>query len=80
MNEGLKFHLTKHCYIRLSERNLNAEDVKAVVRSSSDVKHLKTGMHGGKLSRFRKTADGKTLVVVAEIRHKECWVATAYYE
>jgi hypothetical protein len=44
------------------------------------MRFLKKGTHGGKLSRFRKTSRGKTLVVIAEIRNRECWIATAYYE
>ena len=30
--------------------------------------------------KFKKTVDGKTLVVVAEVKKSECWLATAYYE
>jgi len=63
----------------LGERNLNGEDVKAVVRSPAETKVLK-GRNGGKVIRFKKTAGGKTLVVIAEIRHEECWIMTAYYE
>jgi hypothetical protein len=59
---------------------LSAEDVKAVVRSPSERTVLKTGRNGGKVTRLKKTAGNKTLVVIAEIRHEECWIMTAYYE
>jgi hypothetical protein len=80
MNAGLNFNLTRHFCIRLTERHLNADDVKAVVRSSFGQKFLKRGIHGGKLSRFSQTEGGRTLVVIAEIKGGECWIATAYYE
>ena len=38
------------------------------------------GAHGGKRWKFKKTEQGRTLVVVAEVKNKDCWLATAYYE
>ena len=38
------------------------------------------GMHGGKRWKFKKSVDGRALVVVAEIRNNDCWLLTAYYE
>jgi len=80
MKSGLTFYLTKHFRIRLAERFLNADDVKAVIHSSSERRFLKIGVHGGKLSRYRKTAGGRTLLAVAEIKGGKCWIVTAYYE
>ena len=80
MGKKYNFILTKHCELRLDQRCLSLENVKNVVRYSKEVKVLNRGKHGGLLKKFRKSADDKTLVVVAEIRNKTCWLATAFYE
>ena len=35
---------------------------------------LRADARGAPLKKFRKTVDGKTLVVVAEINGKDCWL------
>ena len=64
---------------RMAERGISLEDAKNVVCYASKEKRLQKGPNGGILSKFKKT-DGKTLVVLAEIRNNNCWLATAYYE
>ena len=76
----MKFHLTRHQALRLAERQLSLEDVKNVVKYSDSEQILNRGNHGGNLKKLWKTVNEKTLVVVAEIKREECWLATAYYE
>ena len=64
----MNFHITKHLRIRMAERGLNLENLKSVIRSPGSVQQLQKGQHGGRLKRFRKTVDSKTLVAVAEIK------------
>jgi hypothetical protein len=74
------FHVTKHQALRLSERDLSLENVKNVVRYPDSVENLSRGRHGGSLKKLKKKVEDKTLVVVAEIKRTDCWLATAYYE
>jgi hypothetical protein len=74
------FQITKHQALRLAERDLSLENVKNVVRYPDSVEELRRGGHGGSLKRFKKMVDEQTLVVIAEIKRTECWLATAYYE
>lgn len=74
-----RFHQTKHQALRVSERDLSLEDMKNVVNYPNETFALRLGIHGGRISKFRKTVDGKTLVVVAEIKGKECWLLTGYF-
>jgi hypothetical protein len=76
----VRFHVTKHQALRLSERDLSLENVKNVVRYPDSSESLNHGRHGGSLKRFKKTVDEKTLVVDAKIKRNDCWLATAYYE
>jgi len=76
----MKFYNTKHFCLRLSERSLSLENVKNVISYYDSVERLNRGKHGGFLKKFKKTVDHKTLVVVAEIKNNDCWLATAYYE
>ena len=80
MAASLRFHVTKHAALRFMERGVSLESAKDVVKYSKQVEKLQSGHNGGTLKRFRKTADGKTLVVVAEVKDKDCWIATAYYD
>ena len=62
------------------ERELSSEHAKNVVRYSSEKTMMRPGIRGGKIYRYKKTEDGRTLVVVAEVRNNEFWIMTAYYE
>jgi len=45
-----RFHVTKHASLRIAERGLSLESMKSVIlSSSSDVKLLNRGPHGGHL-------------------------------
>ncbi len=74
-----RFHGTRHAAQRLAERGISEEDLKAVVRDPASYENLRPGRHGGTIRKMRK-ADGRTLVVVAEIKGREAWLLTAYYE
>jgi hypothetical protein len=76
----VRFHITQHQALRLAERDLSLENVKNVVRYSDSTENLSRGRHGGNLKRFKKMVDNQTLVVIAELKRGECWLATAYYE
>lgn len=80
MAKKLRFHVTHHAALRISERGLSLEEMKNVIIYSKDVTVLSPGQNGGKLKRFKKTTDGKTLVVVAEMKGLDCWIATGFYE
>lgn len=53
--------------------------MKAVVHSPTSHEDLRPGRHGGTIRKMRK-ANRRTLVVVAEIKGREAWLLTAYYE
>jgi len=74
-----RFHQTKHQALRVSERDLSLEDMKNVVGYPDGDEFLRKGLHGGRVCKFRKTVAGKTLVVVAEIKGKECWLLTGFF-
>jgi len=74
-----RFHGTRHAAQRLAERGISEEDLKAVARSPASYENLRRGRHGGVIRRFRK-ANGRALIVVAEIKHDEAWILTAFYE
>lgn len=74
-----RFHGTRHAALRLQERGISEEYLKAVIRSPASQEDLRRGRHGGMVRKFRKT-DMRTLVVVAEIKGPEAWLLTAYYE
>ncbi len=74
-----RFHQTKHQALRVSERDLSFEDMKNVVGYPDSSQFMRNGIHGGRVSKFRKTVDGRTLVVVAEINGKECWLLTGFF-
>lgn len=74
-----RFHTTKHEALRVSERDLSTENMKNVVRYPDSEQLLRRGNHGGMVKKFRKTVDGKTLVVVAEIKGKDCWLLTGFF-
>ena len=74
-----RFHQTKHQALRVSERDLSFENMKNVVCYPDESSFLRKGLHGGRISKFRKTVEGRTLVVVAEIKGKECWLLTGFF-
>ena len=74
-----KFRLTRHVRERALERGLSLEDVRAVVRAPETVKHLGHGPHGGLRRKFSKSSGARRMIVVAEIKGKDCWLVTAYY-
>ena len=77
---ALRFHTTRHSASRASERNLSFEDLKNVVNYPDSKQKSGRGAHGGQLTVFRKSVDGKILVAVAEIKNQDCWIVTGYYE
>jgi len=79
MRKGLKFHISKHMAQRAVDRELSLEAVKDVVCYADEEKRLRNGDNGGIVYKFKKT-DSRALVVIAEIRNNNCWLATAYYE
>ncbi len=74
-----RFHGTRHAAQRLAERAISEEDLKAVVRSPASREDLRSGRHGGTIRKLRK-GNGRTLVVVAEMKGQEVWLLPAYYE
>jgi hypothetical protein len=56
------------------------ENVKNVVRYPDSVEDLSRGRYGGSLKRFKKAVDDRTLVVIAEVKRIDCWLATSFYE
>jgi hypothetical protein len=76
----MRFHTTKHGSFRVMERELSFEHAKNVVKYGTEKTVMRPGVHGGAIYRFKKTDDGLTLVVVAEVKNNECWIMTAYYE
>ena len=79
MSTRLKFHISKHFALRVAERGLSIEHIKNVVNYSREAEDLNVGKNGGKLKKFRKS-NGRTIIVIAEIKNQDCWLATAYYE
>lgn len=80
MMHPVRFHVTKHFYQRVDERDLSTENAKNVVQYPDSSRKLNRGRNGGILTMFKKAIDGKTLVVVAEMKKNECWLMTTYYE
>jgi hypothetical protein len=57
------------------------EDVKNVVNYADEETRLTAaGFNGGIRKCFTKTANGRKLVVIGELKKNDCWLATAYYE
>ena len=53
--------------------------MKNVVGYPDAEEFLRKGIHGGRVFKLRKTVAGRTLVVVAEIKGKECWLLTGFF-
>lgn len=77
-----EFHDTSHVEARARQRGFTLEQAKLAVDDPSHI--LKTpprrGNHGGMLWLFFRGFDGKTLIVVAEIKLNECWIVTGYWD
>ena len=73
-----KFNITDHAWVRVKERGLRIQDVEDVVKYADGQQQIGRGTHGGTTYRFHKAVDGDTLVVVAEVKGKECWVITGF--
>lgn len=76
----MRFHCTRHFYQRLEERDLSYQSCQDAINYPDSHEHIPgKPLHKGKIKRFKKTVDGKTLVVIAEIKRTEAWLVTAYY-
>jgi hypothetical protein len=75
----MSFQLTYHMRVRLRERGLQLEDIKAVVRSPHGSQIQAEGPHRGKRMKFWKTVDGRTMIVAAVIKDDDCLLLTAFY-
>jgi hypothetical protein len=74
------FYVTEHFKQRQAERELSADAAKNVVKYSQGRVKQCAGHHGGHNYKFHKTVDGKTLVVVAELKGSECWLISGYFK
>ena len=54
--------------------------MKAVVKYHDARVQQYRGLHGGFVCKFKKTVEGKTLAVVAEIKQDTCWLMSGFYE
>ena len=73
------FHDSTHARIRREERIISIEAMKDVVKYPQTKRQQYRGEHGGFVYRFGKAVNGRTLVVVAEIKAQECWLISAFY-
>lgn len=73
-----RFHITKHFAERLDLRGISLEEVKSVVLTHHKKQNEGKGRKGGIVWKFSKERSKLTLVVVAEIKQKECWIMTCY--
>ena len=75
------FHDTAHVEKRARERDFTLEQAMLTINNPGSI--LKTpprrGNHGGMLWLFFRVIEGRTLVVVAEIKLYECWIITGYW-
>jgi hypothetical protein len=76
-----EFHDTSHVEMRARERGFAIEQAMLTINNPDSI--LKTpprrGNHGGMLWLFFRAFEGRTLVVVAEIKLNECWIITGYW-
>jgi hypothetical protein len=74
------FHTTSHAIQRVQERGLALDSMKqAVIYHDSRTQQYR-GDHGGYVYKFKKTVDGNTLAVIAEVKENECWLMSGFYE
>ena len=50
-----------------------------VVKNHQSKTQQYRGNHGGVVFKFIRSVDGKTLVVVAEVKKGECWLMSGFY-
>ena len=76
-----EFHDTSHVERRARERGFTVDQAMLAINDPGSI--LKTpprrGNHGGMLWLFFRQFEGRTLVVVAEIKLNECWIITGYW-
>lgn len=65
---------------RTTERGIADVEVEEVVRTGAVIHTQDRGPHGGLKRLYKKYVAGKVVVVVAEVRKKDCWIITAYGE
>jgi len=74
------FHLTRHLKLRVDQRELSVDSLKDVIKCPDWRHQQRRGEHGGFVYRFEKTVfEGKTLVVVAEVKKSECWIISGFF-
>jgi hypothetical protein len=78
--EITKFHDTTHARKRGRERDVPLESMKDVVKYHDSKMQQYRGDNGGFVYKFKKTVDKSTLAVVAEVKKKECWLISAFYQ
>ncbi len=74
----IRFHNTVHLSQRVDLRCLSTENIKNTVKYPDQKIFQKIGKRKGKVYLFKKTVDGITLNVVAEMKRDECWIITSY--
>jgi hypothetical protein len=76
-----EFHDTSHAETRARQRGFTLEQAMLTIDAPDSI--LKTpprrGNHGGMLWLFSRRFEGRTLVIVAEIKLNECWIITGYW-
>ncbi len=50
-----------------------------VVKNHQSKTQQYRGNHGGIVFKFIRSADGKNLAVVAEVKKSECWLISSFY-
>lgn len=72
------FYDTTHARIRRAERSLSVQAMKDVVNYSDKRMQQYRGTNGGFVYRFSKTAGGKAIVVIAEVKGDKCWLISGW--
>ena len=81
MSKHIKeFHFSNHGSSRANERTVSAKEAIEVILTPSKQKQQYKGTHGGFVTKFNKTIDGKNLAVVAELYKDQCYIVTTFYE
>ena len=73
------FHDSTHARQRSRERRISLDAMKEVVKYHESKTQQYRGDHGGFVHKFKKTVDGRTLAVVAEVKKGECWLISGFY-
>jgi hypothetical protein len=74
------FHDSAHAGVRRKERGATEQEMKDVINYHEKKVQQYKGNHGGFVYRFEKTVDGKTLIVVAEVKKAEAWLVSCFYQ